>query len=248
MARKAKTNEDGTPIVINNTSGVISWLNGILRMIKEYGVSKIIIGAILLAIVSFFFYFMFNPSNLFEIYDGWKARQHDHLTELRQENSPKMQSIIDKLTYHIDASRTIILELHNGTTGSGGLPFNKCTATFESLNIDVMPVAGQYKDVTLSLMPFAQYLFSVGYWNGSTDSLMKIDRGLAYKMKSNRTEYFAACIIEGIDKPLAIMIVSFPSNSLRNMTPEELRENVRHVAMEVSVLLEVEQQLTKLKK
>lgn len=248
MAKKAKTNEDGTPIVINNTSGVIGWLNGILKMIKEYGVSKIIIGSILLAIVSFFFYFMFNPSKIFEVYDGWKARQHDHLTELRQENSPRMQSIIDKLTFHVDASRTIILELHNGTTGSGGLPFNKCTATFEGLNIEVMPVAEQYKDVSLSLMPFAQYLFKEGYWNGSTDSLMNIDRGLAYKMKSNQTEYFAACIIEGIEKPLAIMVVSFPTPSLEVMSPDELRENVRHVAMEVSVLLEVEQQIGKLKK
>lgn len=248
MARKTRTNEDGTPIVINNTSGVISWLNGILKMIREYGVSKIIIGAILLAIVSFFFYFMFNPAKIFEIYDGWKERQHDHLTELRQENSPRIQSIIDKLTYHVDASRTIILELHNGTTGTGGLPFNKCTATFESLNIEVMPVAGQYEDVSLSLMPFAQYLFKEGYWNGSTDSLMRIDRGLAYKMKSNGTEYFAACIIEGIDKPLAIMITSFPTHALEHMAPDELRENVRHVAMEVSVLLEVERQLTKLKK
>lgn len=241
----AETGTVRPEVSVNNTSKVITWLNNMLRMVKQYGISKIIMSALIIAVLSLFFFILFNPSKLFDAYDGWKAIQHTERTELREEITPKIQSLLDKLTFQIDASRTIILELHNGTTGTGGLPFNKCTATFESDNIEVRPVYDQYNDIALSLMPFTTQLFTQGYWAGTTDELVQIDRGLAYKMKGNGTEYFIACIIEGIDEPLAIMIVSYPSSEKGNLRAPEAREYIRHVAMETSVLLEVERQVGK---
>ena len=58
-------------------------------------------------------------------------------------------------------------------------------------------------------------------------------------MKSNNTEHFTACVIEGIDKPLAFMIVSFDKIDDHHNC-EEVRNNIRHVAMELSVIFEVE--------
>lgn len=234
-----------TEVSVDNTSKVITWLGNMLRMLKQYGISKIIMSALIIAVLSLFFFLLFNPSKLFDAYDGWKAVRHAERTELREEITPKIQSLIDKLTFQIDASRTIVLELHNGTTGTGGLPFNKCTATFEADNLEVKPVYDQYNDIALSLMPFTAVLFTQGYWAGSTDELIGIDRGLAYKMKSNGTEYFIACIIEGIDEPLSILIVSYPSAEKGLLRASDAREYIRHVAMEISVLLEVERQVRK---
>jgi hypothetical protein len=58
-------------------------------------------------------------------------------------------------------------------------------------------------------------------------------------MQSNKTEHFAACIIEGVDRPLAILIVSFDSVNDRHNC-DEVRENIRHIAMELSVMFELE--------
>ena len=55
--------------------------------------------------------------------------------ELRMENAPKIQRAIENLTYKVDASRTVILELHNGTENINGIPYTKCSATYESLNV-----------------------------------------------------------------------------------------------------------------
>lgn len=235
-----KQQENKEPIIIDNTNSVLGFLEKGLKIIKEYGVTRVLSGALIIALVSIFFYFIFNPTKGFELYDAWKIRQHDHLMELRMDNAPKVQSLIDKLTYKVDASRVIVLELHNGNTSTGGIPFTKCSATFESLNIGYRPVSDQYQNQNLSLIPFATYMFNHGYWCGNTDDLQEIDKGLFYKMKSNGTEHFSACVIEGIDKPLALMFVSFDTtpNEIHNCA--EIRENIRHVAMELAVLMEVE--------
>ena len=227
-------------LVVDNTSNVITWLEKGLKLIKEYGVGRIITGALLIAFLSIVFYFIFNPTKAFEVYDEWKDRQHNILMELRMENAPKIQSSIEKLTYKLDATRTIVLELHNGNQSVGGIPFTKCSATYEALNIGQPPVASYYQSQNLSLIPFVTTLFKQGYWCGNIDELAKIDKGLAFKMKSNGTEHFTACVIEGIDKPLAIMIVSFDKtpNEIHNCS--ENREHIRHIAMELAVYFEVE--------
>ena len=229
-------------ININNTDKVLTWLEHMLRLLKEYGPWKILLGTCLIVIVSWVIYFAFNFTKLFELYDEWRSRQHDSDMELRMELGPKIQNLTDKLTYYVGATRTLVLELHNGNTGNGGLPFTKCTATYESLNIGKHPVAQEYQDFNMSLMPFSHTLFDVGYWCGDMSELESIDRSLFYKMKSNGTEHFAACIIEGVnDKPIAILMVSFdkPIGLLQNHECDKTRESIRHIAMELAVNLEV---------
>ena len=165
MKKKTKTtmadlnNEKKEPIVIDNTSNVITWLEKGLKLIKDYGIGRVVIGALLIALLSVFFWFIFNPSSAFEVYDEWKKRQHDTLMELRIENAPKIQRAIENLTYKLDATRTIVLELHNGTKNINGIPYTKCSATYEALNVGVPPIASYYQSQNLSLMPFVTFLF-----------------------------------------------------------------------------------------
>lgn len=237
-------NEKKEPIVIDNTSNVITWLERGLKLIKEYGIGRIVIGALLIALLSVMFWFILNPTRAFEVYDDWKKRQHDILMELRMENAPKIQRSIENLTYRIGASRSVILELHNGIENTGGIPFTKCSATYEALNVGCAPVANFYQSQNLSLMPFVTHLFQKGYWCGDVDKLTEIDKSLAFKLQSNGTEHFSACVIEGIDKPLAILFVSFDHVPDEHHNCENIRENIRHIAMELSVFFEVEKQLT----
>jgi hypothetical protein len=239
-----ESNNNKIKINIDTTDSALGWLERFLILLKEYGPFKIMVSAFMIAIISIFFYFMFNPTKIFEVYDEWKKRQHDDLMELRMQMAPKIQSTIDKLTLKVAATRTVVLELHNGSTGNGGLPFTKCTATYEGLNIGAMPVAGMYQEQNLSLIPFATYLFSRGYWCGNTEELLNIDRALYYKMKSNNCEHFAACVIKGVDAPLAFMIISFDELPTEQHNCEYVREFIRHAAMEIAVYIEVGNRLT----
>jgi hypothetical protein len=232
--------EQREKLKITDTGLYLGWLESALNLVKQYGITKILIVTFLISLISTYFYIIFNPEAAFDAYDRWRQITHTELFDLRMENAPKIQNLIDKLTFKVDASRTMVLELHNGSDGVGGLPFTKCSATYESLNIGAHPVASQYQNQNMSLIPFATFIFDKGYWYGNTDELLQIDRALYHKMKSNNTEHFAACVIEGIDKPLAILIVSFEKMPDEAHNCEEIRENIRHISMELSVFLEVE--------
>lgn len=226
-------------INIENSNSALGIVEKVLKLLKEYGFIKILVSVFMVAFISVFFYIVFNPTKIFEIYDEFKARRHDELMDIRMDMAPKIQSTIDKLTYKVGASRTVILEMHNGSTGTGGLPFTKCTATYESLNIGTLPVAQYYQEQNLSLIPFATFLFNRGYWCGNTEELLEIDKGLYYKIKGNNTDHFAACIIEGVDKPLAFLFVSFDSLPTETHKCDAIRNDIRHVAMELALLIEV---------
>lgn len=246
--KEIKDTQERIQISIDNTDSAIGWLERLLALLKEYGPWKILGATALIAIVSAFLYFTLNFTKVFEIYDAWKARQHDDKIELRMELGPKIQNMTDKLTYGLGASRTLVLELHNGNSGNGGLPFTKCTATYESLNIGIHPVGHEYQDFSMSLLPFAHTLFKTGYWCGDLSQLETIDRGLYYKLKGNGTEHFAACVVEGVDNnPIAILFVSYdkPLADMTNHNCEAARNNIRHIAMELAVNLEVSRILFK---
>ena len=183
------------PIKIENATHVIGWIESFLGIIKKYGISKIIIASLLLAIVCVFFYFIFNPTKAFEAYDNYKQTRHDELIELRTDNAPKVQSLIDKLTMKVDASRTLVLEMHNGNFGEGGLPFTRATATYEALNIGISPISAQYENTSLSLMPFASYLLKEGYFAAKeyndairqvTGTLLDVDHNILIATKLRR--------------------------------------------------------------
>ena len=78
------------------------------------------------------------------------------------------------------------------------------------------------------------------------DELSEIDKSLCFKMKSNGTEHFACCLIEGVDKPLALLFVSFKNpvdSTTHNCT--FVRENIRHIALEQALLLELNKHTSK---
>lgn len=217
----------------------LAWLDKALQIVEKYRIKTIFKGFFVLLCVTIFIMFLKNPIWVFEQYDKWKDKEHTAALEQRLINNEKLHISSEKLLYKVGADRVLILELHNGLENSNGLPFSKCSATYEALELNVKPVADQYQNVNLSLMPFVNEVFSKGYWCGDVDELEIIDKSLYYKMKANGTEHFACCLIEGVDKPLAFLMVSFknPINEIHDCMT--VRENIRHIALEQALLLEL---------
>lgn len=216
----------------------LGWLDKALTIVDKYKFKTIFKGIFLIVIIAAVIGFLKNPTWVFEQYQIWAAKQHTIQMDYRAENDAKMHNLVEKLNYRTNSSRVMILEFHNGTESVGGLPFRKCSATYEAINVGVMPVAQDYNEINLSLIPFATYMKTQGYWCGNTDEIEGIDRAFCYKLKSSGIEHFAACTIEGVDKPLAILIVGYDSRYTSHEC-EKVRENIRHCALEFSLLLEL---------
>lgn len=222
---------------LDNIEKGLGWLDKILSTIEKYRIKTILKGVLVILIIAATVGFISHPTWVFEQYEAWKDKEHTERLNIRMRNNEKLHILAEKLMYKVDADRVMILELHNGLENAVGLPFSKCTATYEALNTDVYPIANQYQSVNLSLMPFANYLFHNGYWSGDVDDLEKIDRGLFHKIKSNSTEHIACCLVEGVDEPLAFIFVSFGESP--NHDCDDVRQNLRHVALETALLLEL---------
>lgn len=223
---------------MNNLGESIGWLERALIIIEKYKVGTILKSFIILILLALFVGFINNPTYIFDKYKEWEEERHKELIEKRLATNAKVHNICDRLLFKVDASRVLILELHNGNAGEGGLPFAKATCTYEALNFDVIPVANQYDGVNLSLIPFADVMFKEGYWCGDAEDLMNIDKSLYYRLMSNGTEHFAACLIRGVDKPLAIMFVSFPVSKPEHNC-DEIHHHINRAALELALLIEM---------
>lgn len=223
---------------IEGTGTGIGFMERILALVNKYHFKDFLKAFAVLILIGLGVWFISNPGWVFERYDRWAAERHEQLTEVRRDNSGRINLLLDKALYRMGADRVVMLELHNGTTGASGLPFEKCSATYEAVD-GVPPVSDQYQNVNLSLYPFTKYLKDNGYWQGKADSLISMDKSLCYRMMSNGVGELAGCLIEGVDKPLAFLFVTYGEKGC-DLDSASVRNDVRHVAMELALLLETQ--------
>lgn len=220
----------------------LNWVEKTLDLVNKYRIWDFLKAIFIILLLAGTVGLISNPTWVFEQYAKWQEEVHTEKMLTRAENDVKIHTIIEKLNYRTNSSRVLILEYHNGTDGTGGLPFRKCSATYEAINVGIMPVADQWQGNNLSLMPFASYMATQGYWCGNTDDMEKIDRSLSYRLKSYGIEHFSAVTIEGVDKPLAMMIVAYDaphSSEEEHHNCMEVRENIRHCSLEIALLLQL---------
>lgn len=219
----------------------LNWFDRALQIVEKYKFKTIFKAVIYILIIAATIGFIKNPTWIFEQYQTWLDRQHDAAMIDREHIDMKIHTIIEKLNFKTNSARVFILEYHNGTESVTGLPFRKCSATYEAINVGVMPIAHDYTEINLSLMPFANHMATTGYWCGDIHEMENIDRSFCYRLKASGVEHFTAVTIEGVDKPLALLIISYDERYVDHKC-EEVRENIRHCALELSLLFEINQQ------
>lgn len=223
---------------IENTSTAIGWFERVLDLADKYRITTVLKSVFIILLIAGTVGFIKNPTWIFEKYQDWQDKQHIEKLAHRLEHNEKLHIMTEKLMYKVNADRVLLLELHNGNTGLGGFPFAKCSATYEALNDGIVPVAHQYQDLNLSLMPFASKLFDEGYWCGDTQDLKEIDKALCYRMLGNDTSHFAGIVIQGVDKPIAFLFVKF-----RDVGTEhdcgEIKRIIEENAFQIALLLEL---------
>lgn len=222
---------------IENTTQSIGLLEKVLQICDKYSVLQILKALAVLITVSVVLFIAFNPSRIFEMYDDYKERQHDEAMKQRTLYAPQIQTALDQLRINTKADRVLFLEYHNGTVSTGGLPFKFASAAFESLSDDIYPVASQYEDVNLTLLPFASYIHKHSYHCGNIELLKDIDKSLMYRMMSNNVEHLAITEVRGVKEPLGILVLTYTQQIEHNC--DEIRAQMDRTAIDIAVKLEL---------
>lgn len=223
---------------IEDTTTALGWFERVLGMADKYRITTVLKSVFIILLIAGTVGFIKNPTWIFEKYQDWQDKQHIEKLAHRLEHNEKLHIMTEKLMYKVNADRVLLLELHNGNTGLGGFPFAKCSATYEALNDGIVPVAHQYQDLNLSLMPFASKLFDEGYWCGDTQDLKEIDKALCYRMLGNDTSHFAGIVIQGVDKPIAFLFVKFKDIGDEHNCAE-IKRIIQENAFQIALLLEL---------
>lgn len=223
---------------IEDTTTALGWFERVLGMADKYRIQTVLKSVFIILLIAGTVGFIKNPCWIFEKYQEWQDKQHIEKLAHRLEHNEKLHIMTEKLMYKVNADRVLLLELHNGNTGLGGFPFAKCSATYEALNDGIVPVAHQYQELNLSLMPFASKLFDEGYWCGDTQDLKEIDKALCYRMLGNDTSHFAGIVIQGVDKPIAFLFVKFKDVGDEHNC-DEIKRIIQENAFQIALLLEL---------
>jgi hypothetical protein len=214
----------------------LGWFDRLLQIAEKYKIRTILKAVLILLIISASVGFVLNPHWVFEQYNKWQNKQHQEQIEWRVENNLVIQSKLDKLLYSTGANRCVIMSLHNGLNDINNVPFLRASAIFESIN-NTYPIGNQYQKVVLSLFPFSNHLYFNDYWYGNVEDLKSIDVNLYHKLAGNCTKHFCAVTIQGVDKKIGFLFLTFQEVPTHNCL--EIRNKVQHTALELALLLEL---------
>lgn len=209
-----------------------------LQIVEKYKLTTIFKSLLVIIIVSFVFWFISNPTYIFDKWNEYQQQQHQEQLEQRINNNEKLHIIIERLMFKIDADRILLLECHNGGSNINGLPFAKISAIYESLNDSILPISQDFQQQQLSLYPFSNYLFNNKYFYGDTEELLEIDKGLYYKFKSHNINHFACYVLYGVNKPIAFLLVGYEKLT-ENHNCKHIKDIIIEEGLQMRLLLEL---------
>ena len=167
-----------------------------------------------------------HPDIIFEKYEEYAEQRHAESFYYRMKASPQIQSYMDQMRLESKGMRAFIIEMHEMHNG---------TLTYESVGDGYNSVIDDYIDFSLGRYPTLGRNYEEGYWSGTVDELMKYDKHLALKLKSNDVEYFAATMIYGSKGGIGFIGVSYDHT---DVNIPKTRQLLAKYSMKISPLLD----------
>lgn len=164
-------------------------------------------------------------------------KEHADLSEKRFEVSPLIDSELKSLLINLDADRAAIIEMHNGTNNTSGLPFIYGDMAYEQISPKVGYAQDEFKNFNLAKLPFVALHYKDKTWIGSTDDVAKEDGYFAAKLRVVNAEYGAFIMLEGINGPLGFLTLHFNS-SANHPSKAKIIAETTHSAQIISTLLD----------
>ena len=215
----------------------ISWLQDMLKIVDQYGFFKILKTLFIFLISSYFIYLTFNPEVIINKYVKYQTEQHDNAVAYRIKNEPKIRMHLKELLMETSADRAFIIELHNGTNNTSGLPFIYWDMSYEEVKNGVSHIDEDYRDFSLQRFMFFNQLFNDGSWYGNIDELKTIDPKLSLRLESNGVYEIGAVVMYGHEKEIGFIGISFTEDTNPH-DRTQMKKIIRKYCQRVSPLLD----------
>lgn len=197
-----------------------------------------------LFIIGAFLYIMYNVTNIpgivtsaFTTQTKSNHTEHDAAVEVRRNIKPQIDNLLTHTLATLDADRVFVVEMHNGTNNTAGLPFIYGEMTYEDALDGISHIDGDYESINLSRFELPYYLEEKHLFYGTVDELRKIDKKLAARIESNDATYIAIASIYNLTTELGYFGVSYCKGSTPP-EPKKIVETLTVAMQKLSILLD----------
>lgn len=180
----------------------IGFVEKTIKMIEKYGLWKVVRAIILILLFLFGMYWVQVAATRVGTRQGTeqvteeRATEHEEQMSIRKNIQPQVENILREVLDKTGADRAWVIELHNGSSNTAGLPFVHCTMTYEVDGDSIESIDEDYQNLSLSRFKFPQYLHKNKVWYGTIDEFKQVDKKMANRMIVNGANYMVISTIE----------------------------------------------------
>lgn len=135
--------------------------------------------------------------------------EHDTAVERRRNIKPQIDAILFETMNTLNADRIYVIEMHNGTNNTSGLPFIYGEMTYEQVRCNVEHVDEDYVSLNLSRFEYPLYLEKNQIFCGTIDDLAKIDEKMAFRLKATNATYVGGVAMHGVENELGYIGITY---------------------------------------
>ena len=187
-------------------------------MIEKYGWWKIIKATLFMLSLAFILFNIANLKNIVsDVIDEQNESEiiaHDTAMDFRRSIKEEIDGILNNVLTKTNADRVFVLELHNGTNNTAGLPFIYAEMTYCAIAENIHHIDEDYINLNLSRFNFPLYLERNKYFYGDIEKLKKVDDKLALRLQSNGARYIAIMSLQGLHTELGYIGVTFCNDEI----------------------------------
>lgn len=165
------------------------------------------------------------------------TKEHNAEIVKRIRRNPDISLILKDLLINLNASRSTVCEMHNGTNTLAGVPFVHLSMNYEEISNEVEYSYEDYNAINMSRLPFISKHFDDGSWIGSVTEIEKDDKFLAIKLRSNKDNYLAFAVIYGKTNILGILTIAF-TDEKNHPSKTEISRELMKASQKLSILLD----------
>ena len=164
--------------------------------------------------------------------------EHNEKMEQRRNIKPFVTEILKTTLTEMDCGRAFVIELHNGSNNTAGLPFIHASMTYEEVARDMEPIDEDYQNISLTRFVFSEYLHKHDLWFGTIDEFIECDPKMGGRLKHNGATYLVMTTIRSGDNEIGYFGFIYYDNEKHDFATKEKMEFILHSVHKLSKLLD----------
>jgi hypothetical protein len=169
-----------------------------------------------------------------------QQREQLHSVEMTMRNNikPLVSQLLRDAINQMNADRAFVIELHNGSNNTAGLPFIHASMTYEVVARNIEPIDEDYQNISLTRFVFSEYLHQHDLWFGPIDEFLKLDPKMGKRLKNNGATYLVITTIRSETCEIGYFGFLYYDDAQHEVSKKEQMEFIVHAVQKLSKLLD----------